>query len=225
MLTLKCLKSGSSGNCYFLENETETLILDCGISIQEIKKGLGFNLKRVVGVLCTHEHADHSKSLDDLEYMGIPILAPFTTDKPVKTRFKRQFGAFDITSFDLPHNGVRNSGFLIKAEGQTILYMTDFEYCPYTFKKQNINHMLIECNYQKKYVRDDLVNYEHKLRGHCELETCKAFVETNRTDDLRSVILCHLGVGADDEQCIREISKVSGCPVYVAEKKRIFKLD
>ena len=121
MLELKCLRSGSSGNCYFLETETETLILDCGISIQEIKKSLRFDLKRVVGVLCTHGHADHSKSLSDFEYMGIPILAPFATGKPAKTRFKRKFGAFDITSFDLPHNGVYNSGFLIKVEGQTIL--------------------------------------------------------------------------------------------------------
>lgn len=218
MLTLKCLRSGSSGNCYFLETETETLILDCGISVQEIKKSLRFDLKRVVGVLCTHGHTDHSKSLSDFEYMGIPTLAPFATGKPAKTRFKRKFGAFDITSFDLPHNGVCNSGFLIKVEGQTILYMTDFEYCPYTFKKQDINHMLIECNYQKKYVRDDQVNYEHKLRGHCELETCKTFVETNRTEHLKSVILCHLGVGADDEQCASAVSEVSGCPVYVAEK-------
>ena len=30
-MKLKCLGSGSSGNCYLLSTETETLILDCGI--------------------------------------------------------------------------------------------------------------------------------------------------------------------------------------------------
>lgn len=39
-MILRCLGSGSSGNCYLLSTDTETLILDCGIPIQEIKRGL-----------------------------------------------------------------------------------------------------------------------------------------------------------------------------------------
>lgn len=30
-MVLKCIASGSSGNCYLLNSETETLILDCGV--------------------------------------------------------------------------------------------------------------------------------------------------------------------------------------------------
>jgi phosphoribosyl 1,2-cyclic phosphodiesterase len=56
MLTLTTLSSGSAGNCYLLQSETETLILDCGIPIKEIKKGLNFDLRRVSGVLVTHSH-------------------------------------------------------------------------------------------------------------------------------------------------------------------------
>ena len=56
MLKLKCLGSGSSGNCYLLSTETETLILDCGIPVMEIKKGLDFDLRRVSGVVVTHSH-------------------------------------------------------------------------------------------------------------------------------------------------------------------------
>lgn len=63
---LKCLGSSSAGNCYLLtSNNGETLILDCGIPIKEIKKGLNWNVKDVVGVLCTHKHLDHSKSVKD----------------------------------------------------------------------------------------------------------------------------------------------------------------
>lgn len=51
-MKLKCLGSSSAGNCYLLTfNSGETLILDCGISIKEIKKGLNWNIKDVVGVL------------------------------------------------------------------------------------------------------------------------------------------------------------------------------
>ena len=55
-MKLKCLGSGSSGNCYLLSTETETLILDCGVPIIEIKKGLNFDLRRVSGVVVTHSH-------------------------------------------------------------------------------------------------------------------------------------------------------------------------
>lgn len=223
MLEMKCLGSGSSGNCYLLNTATETLILDCGIPIKEIKKGLRFDLSRVVGVVVGHEHQDHSRSLKDLDYMGIPVMAPFQSGEVKRSR--RQMGSFDITSFELPHNGVFNSGFLIKVEGQTILYMTDFEYCPYTFKKQKVNHMLIECNYQKSHVSSDLANYEHKLRGHCELDVCKEFVRVNRTDELKTVILCHLGFGADADECMAEVEKVAGCPVYVAEANSSYVLN
>ena len=52
-MKLKCIETGSTGNCYTLRCESgETLILDCGIPIKEIKKGLNWNVKDVVGVLC-----------------------------------------------------------------------------------------------------------------------------------------------------------------------------
>lgn len=47
MTTLKCLGSGSSGNCYLLSTATETLILDCGIPIKEIKRGLVYYKREV----------------------------------------------------------------------------------------------------------------------------------------------------------------------------------
>lgn len=48
-MILRCLASGSSGNYYLLQNENETLILDCGIDIKKIKKGLNWNISMVVG--------------------------------------------------------------------------------------------------------------------------------------------------------------------------------
>ena len=56
-MNLKCLSSGSQGNCYILTaNNGEKLILDCGITIKEIKKGLDWNLRSVVGVIVSHSH-------------------------------------------------------------------------------------------------------------------------------------------------------------------------
>lgn len=214
-MKLKVLSSGSqNGNCYLLEKDGETLILDCGIPIKEIKKGLNFDISKVVGVCASHGHLDHAKSVKDFQRMGIPVYKPY--DETVACPLRIRYGAFYIQAFKLPHNGTPNYGFLITVDGKKILYATDFEYCPYTFVKQKVNHFLVECNYMSELVNRDLPQYEHKIRGHCSLSTCKEIVRVNKTDSLRTVLLLHLGQEtAIGEECVKEIREVAGNSVNV----------
>ena len=56
-MKLKCIATGSSGNCYTLTaNNGETLIIDCGIPIKEIKKGLDWHIRGIKGVIISHTH-------------------------------------------------------------------------------------------------------------------------------------------------------------------------
>ena len=56
MASLKCVGSGSSGNCYILKVDNEKLILDCGLPIKVIKQWLDFDLGGIRGVLISHAH-------------------------------------------------------------------------------------------------------------------------------------------------------------------------
>lgn len=56
MATLKCLSSGSQGNCYLLECNNEVLIIELGVSWKEVLRGLNYDLSKVVGVLVSHSH-------------------------------------------------------------------------------------------------------------------------------------------------------------------------
>lgn len=214
---VRCIGSGSSGNSYALyDNSENILLLDLGLPRKEILKAIDFRVSDVVGAVVTHEHKDHSRAVKDFEDMGIPVFKPYESEMP---RQVRTYGSFAIKSFDLPHNGTENRGFLIDVAGQRILYMTDFEYCKYNFQSLKINHILIEANYQKELVEIDLPNYEHKIKGHCSLKTCCDFIKSNKTNALRTVILCHLGAETTiAEECIGEVQKVADCPAYVAEK-------
>lgn len=208
MLTLKVLATGSSGNCYLLSTEKETLILDCGIRLKDIKKGLNYDISRIAGVVCSHSHKDHSLSLENFKNMGIKCFAPYEFGDVNTAHVK--MGTFDITSFKLPHNGTHNSGFLIVVDDQKLLYMTDLEYCPYTFKKQQVNHILIECNYQEEFIDVLSPNYKHKIKGHCSLDTCKNFVKASATDAIESVVLLHMGLeSCYPDECVNEIRKVA----------------
>ena len=166
--------------------------------------------------------SDHSKSVDDFKKNGFEVWQPYIEYAGYTSQriYHKVFGKFSVKCFPLPHNGTDNFGFLIECDGQKILYMTDFEYCPYVFAKQKINHILIECNYQQELVDRDLPNYEHKIRGHCSLDTCKEFIKVNATDSLQTVILCHLGQETTEPmECVTEIQKVANkANVFVAER-------
>lgn len=55
-MIMRCVGSGSSGNCYILTCDNEKLILDAGLPIKTIKQGLGFDLGGIKGVLISHAH-------------------------------------------------------------------------------------------------------------------------------------------------------------------------
>lgn len=221
-MILKTIATGSSGNSYALIDGKSILLLDLGVSAKEIKRAIDFRISDVVGAVVTHQHQDHSKSADDFNKMGIPVWQPYIEYAEYTSQriYHKVFGKFSVKCFPLPHNGTDNFGFLIECDGQKILYMTDFQFCPYVFTKHKINHILIECNYQQELVDRDLPNYEHKIRGHCSLDTCKEFIKVNATDRLQTVILCHLGQETTEpEECVEEIQKiVPQANVCVAER-------
>lgn len=53
---MKVVGSGSSGNAYILENNGQTLLLDCGCKWKDILKAMNYNIIDCVGCLLTHEH-------------------------------------------------------------------------------------------------------------------------------------------------------------------------
>lgn len=63
------LASGSSGNSYLIKSETTALLVDCGISGKKILdrlKDKGVQAEEISGLLLTHEHIDHVRSVSVL---------------------------------------------------------------------------------------------------------------------------------------------------------------
>lgn len=212
MINFICLGTGSKGNCYLLKSEKETLILDCGIPIKKIKQGLDYNISNVAGVCVSHFHGDHALALKDLENIGLRVFTP-TKDE----RVGKFLGKFYVDRFELPHDGTENYGFFIKIDGQTILYLTDFEYCKYRFDNLKVNHIIIEANHSTELLDKEKANYVHSIRGHANIDTTCKFIEINKTDHLRTVVLVHLSNESGDDKIFKKmVERVVDCPVYVA---------
>jgi len=55
-MKLKVIGSGSTGNSYILENNTEALLIEAGVSFKKVKEALNFNMGNIVGMLVSHAH-------------------------------------------------------------------------------------------------------------------------------------------------------------------------
>lgn len=225
-MKLKCIATGSTGNCYTLTSDSgEILILDCGIPIKEIKKGLDWNIRNVVCCIVSHVHSDHSKSVKDFEAMGIPVFAPYRSLKPMRIGMEFKVQAFDLTTVDgrWTHTNADGSecpcyGFLIThPEMGRMLYITDTELIKWRFK--DINHILLGVNYDKDLVdKDNDPKTKHIFRGHLSIDTACDFVKANYSDSLQNAIMCHLSSeNADKGLFIEKMKKVAcGANVDVA---------
>lgn len=209
---VRCIGTGSQqGNCYVLyDNDGKILLLDLGLARKQILRGIDFNASDVVGAVVSHGHFDHAKAVNDFENMGIPVFKPFDETKacPLKIRY----GSFGVQAFKVPHDGVPCYGFYITVDGHRILYATDFEYLPCSFKNVCLTDMIVECNHQTELVDKGQAKYTHQIKGHCSLDTLiEKVIKENMTSDLRTVILCHLsGDSANPDECLSEVQKVVG---------------
>ncbi|MBA4509163.1 MBL fold metallo-hydrolase [Clostridium sporogenes] len=234
-MKLKVLGSGSAGNCYLLQGEKETLIIECGLPYKTILKGLNFNLGNVVGCLISHEHKDHCKAVNDLIKNGIDIYSSEGTAAgiefndinsshrihEIKSEKVFEIGKFIILPFKVQHDANEPLGFFIhhKDIGE-LLFITDSYYCEYKF--QDVEHILIECNYSNEILEERELPKTLKnriIKSHFELENVKEFLKATDLRETKEIMLIHLSDGnSNAAQFQEEIEKLTGKPTYIADK-------
>ncbi|MFB5946084.1 MBL fold metallo-hydrolase [Albibacterium profundi] len=205
-MQLKVLSTGSKGNCYLLENEHESLIIELGIRFSRIKQGIGFNINKVVGALCTHEHKDHSFAISDALNAGITVVASKGTAKACKVDHHRlshiahgqktKLGNFEVMAFTVLHDCAEPINFLIRhPETGLIAFITDTYYVPNTFP--GLNNIIIEANYCQKIINKKLATgmkflRDRVIQSHMSIETCKNFLLANDLSAVNNIVLIHL---------------------------------
>lgn len=233
-MKLKVLASGSKGNCYLIQGDNETIMLECGISYKQILEGLNFDLESVVGCLVTHEHKDHCKAINKLTENGINVyLSKGTLEsigienhrtKVIESEKFFKVGNFTIMPFEAKHDAKEPLGLLINhKEIGNLLFLTDSYYCEYSFN--NLNHILIECNYSKNILDENIENRvipvslrNRIVKSHFELENVIEFLESNDLSKMKTLMLLHLSSSNSDENLfISEIAKKTGLVIDVAK--------
>ena len=197
----------------------ETIVIEQGIQLKEIKKALNYDLSNVACGLLSHEHGDHSKSSVDFAEMGIFLYtSQGTIDKlkkkshfikPVHSEQIIETEEFKILCFDTQHDCAEPLGFLIynKIEHKKILFATDTYYLKYKFKK--VDCFIIEVNYIKRLL-DENVNLPEMVRNriltsHFSLDNVIKFLSISDLSITKLIIPVHLSDENADEREIKQV--------------------
>lgn len=235
-MKLKIVNSGSVGNCYILENDSTALVIECGVNIKDIKQALGFNLKKVAGVLISHEHGDHCKAVKEVVAAGLDVYASDGTIAAMKlaahhranrlwNKTAKKIGEFTVIPFDVKHDAAEPFGFLIHhADCGTVLFITDTYYVPHTFK--GVNNILVEANYCPKILKERMdagkihpsVN-NRVWKSHMSIDTCKGLLQANDLSAVNNIVLIHLSDGNSDSASFKKhVEELTGKTVTIAAK-------
>ncbi|WP_408956205.1 MBL fold metallo-hydrolase [Natroniella sp. ANB-PHB2] len=242
MIEIKSFASGSTGNCYWVSDGVTPVLIECGISIQEIKKKSGFRLSEVQGCLISHEHGDHIKSAVDVAGAGVDcymsegtfngygfgshriiLLDDIKTSDNRKKYKSFRLGSWIVQPFEVEHDAKEPVGlFLASQTGEKLVYITDSFYSKYRFN--GLTHIMVECNYALDILNENIksgrvhpAQKKRLLRSHFSLENVKDFLEANDLSQVKEIWLLHLSSRNSDEQRFkREIQQLTGKPVYIA---------
>ena len=215
MIEICALASGSNGNCYYIGNEKDAVLIDAGISCKQIisrMKEKGLKPEKVKAVFISHEHSDHIRGARVLaKKMHLPVyisaktyVAAYHNMQPAFPRFfipgaEIKVGEFTIFPFLKNHDASEPCSFRITYGDRNIGVFTDIgEPCSNVMAHlQLCDVVFLESNYDEEMLRTGSYPYYLKQRvasAHGHLSNVQAFqlLERSAGSRLKCVFLSHL---------------------------------
>lgn len=215
MLEICAIASGSNGNCYYIGNEKDAIIVDAGISCKQIlfrmiEKKL--NPAKIKAVFISHEHSDHIRGARVVaKRLQVPV---YITAKTYNAAYKNlrpdypkffipdseiKIGEFSIFPFLKNHDAAEPCSFRIEYSGKNIGVFTDIgEPCENVITHLKKCHALfLETNYDEKMLWDGSYPYFLKRRiasdyGHLSNKQAFELLSNYTTENLECVFLSHM---------------------------------
>ena len=215
------LASGSSGNSCYIGSRAGGVIVDAGIRADEIADKLdaaGISMRHVKGLLLTHDQSDHVKFSYNLLrtyrhlslYCTPRVINGLLRRHSISRRIKEyhtpifkeipfRVGDFEITAFEVHHDGSDNMGFSIDFGDRHFVLATDLGEVSdrARFYMSRANYLVIEANYDSEMLR--LGRYPEYLKarirtgnGHLDNVQTAEFLSEIINPELKYIFLCHL---------------------------------
>ena len=227
-LIITALNSGSNGNCYYIGNDNEAVLIDVGLSCREIEKRMArleLDIKKVSAVFISHEHSDHIFGVQVLSKKhSIPVyitpatlkssglqlvndlVRTFTAHQPV------QVGGLKVTGFPKFHDASDPHSFIVTSNNTQVGIFTDlgrcceqlvhhFKGCHAAFLESNYDEVMLHSGHYPLYLKN-------RIRGgHGHLSNTEALdlFTRHRPAFMTHLILAHLSKENNRPELVQEL--------------------
>jgi phosphoribosyl 1,2-cyclic phosphodiesterase len=242
-LYITSLNSGSNGNCYYIGNDTEAVLVDAGISCRETEsrmKLLGLSMSRVKAIFISHEHTDHIKGVESIaEKYSLPVYITIATAQRGRVHFKKELinyfaahnpvtvGGLAVTAFPKLHDAADPHSFIIACNGITVGVFTDigaccnnvakhFSLCHAAFLEANYDETMLEQGRYPIFLKNRIRGGEGHLSNRQALE----IFNSHRAPFMTHLLLAHLSRDNNDAEKAAQLFTEHARGVEVAVASR-----
>lgn len=213
--------SGSSGNCAYLGDGEQGILIDAGVDADTVVSELrrhGIKMDSIKGIILTHDHSDHVRFIYKLirkrTHIGL-YCTPKTLNgmlrrhsisnrikdyhRPIYKEHPFKIGNFTLTAFEVMHDGTDNAGFFITRGAHNMAIATDLGCISdrADHYMRQANYLMIEANYDETMLAagsypEYLKGRIRSTTGHLDNAVTAAYLKEIYTPALRNIFLCHL---------------------------------
>lgn len=233
-LFITSLNSGSNGNCYYIGNDDEAILIDAGISCRETEirmKRLGLAMDKLKAIFISHEHTDHISGIATLsKKYKLPVYITEATYKQGRLKLENQLicrfyandpvyiGALCITPFAKKHDAADPHSFVVSSSSVTVGIFTDLGIAcdQLTYYFQQCHAAFLEANYDEEMLMNGGYPYYLKQRisnglGHLSNVQALELFRNHRPLFMSHLILSHLSKNNNHPELVKDLfSKDAG---------------
>jgi phosphoribosyl 1,2-cyclic phosphodiesterase len=242
-LFIASLNSGRNGNCYYIGNEREAVLVDAGISCRETEKRmakLGLSMHKVKAIFVSHEHSDHINGVTVLaKKYKLPVYITLHTlqngrlildDNQVVPFLAYQqicIGDLCITAFPKQHDAIEPHSFMISYGDIKVGVFTDIgEACEHViFHFGQCHAAFLETNYDDDMLNNGRYPYHLKQRirgsrGHLSNKQALDIFTGHKPAYMSHLLLSHLSKDNNDPQLVQALFEqyADGVHIIVASR-------
>ena len=222
------IASGSNGNCYYVGNENEAVLVDAGISCKEIElrmKRAGLSLQKVKAVFVSHEHTDHISGLPQLaKKHKLPVFISTQTlrgsrlwfDKSLINHFSAGveivIGDLNIHPFNKLHDAADPYSFTVSCNNINVGVITDigkacdnviyhFSQCHAVFLESNYDEQMLDKGRYPIFLKNRIRNGF----GHISNREALYLFQKHRSPSLSHLFLSHLSYNNNCPKLVEEL--------------------
>lgn len=229
-LFIASLNSGSNGNCYYVGNDKEAILVDAGISCKETEKRmsrLGLRMDKVKAIFISHEHTDHIKGLMVLSAkFNLPVYLTRGTLQGCKFNLREdlvhllerhqtiQVGDLQVKAFPKIHDASEPHSFMVSCGETKVGVFTDLGApCDQLISHFNQCHAaFLEANYDVEMLAKSAYPYFLKKRisggmGHLSNQQALELFTTHKPANMSHLLLSHLSKDNNCPQLVENLFK------------------